>query len=126
MASIYDKQNIPRHLHVRMKNLADLNNNTIIQEYENAIESWLAQKHQEIILADSQILSALEARLTKMEDRLVKMNGRMGMDVAMNLVGMLNLLSREFKVPEEDIYNDLRALGAKHYSRSRKESNPEM
>ena len=120
MATYY-KQNVPSHLHVRMKNLAELSNNTIIQEYENAIEAWLAQRNQDVILADSKILSVIESRLTKMEDRLVRMNGRMSMDVAMSLMGTVNMLAKKYNVSEGDIMKELRPIAAQHFSKSRKD-----
>ena len=86
-----------------------------------AIDAWLIQETQNIVLADSQILEAIESRLTKMEDRLVKMNGRMSMDVAMSLMGTVNMLAKKYNVSEGDIMKELRPIAAQHFSKSRKD-----
>lgn len=112
---------VPDHLHEKMKQLAAQKNTSIADEYGAALQYWIGQEAQNIILADSKILSVLESRLTKMEDRLVKMNGRMGMDVAMSLMGTVNMLAKKYNVSEGDIMKELRPIAAQHFSKSRKD-----
>lgn len=120
-------QRIDTELHEKMKTLAKTKGTkSVTDEYRLAIENWLAQENQKIVLEDSKILTILQEQLMSMEDRLVKINGRMGMDVATVLVGMMHMLAQKYNVSEGDIYDDLRPLAAKHFSKSRKESKPEM
>ncbi|WP_240431938.1 hypothetical protein [Paenibacillus aceti] len=108
---------IDEHLHIRMKELAAKKGTTsIADEYRKALEHWIAQETQNILLADSQILSVLEHRMTKMEDRLAKMNGRTGMDVSMTLMAVLNLLAKHYGVREDQIYDELRPAAVQHFS----------
>ncbi|WP_268626991.1 hypothetical protein [Paenibacillus alvei] len=117
----YDKQSIPSHVHERMKQLAKLNNRPIIKEYEAALDNWIQQQTQDILLADSQILNRMEERITKAEERLARMNGRTGMDVSIVLTGILNLLAKQHQVTEKQIYEELRPIAASHFSRSKQD-----
>ncbi|WP_213428495.1 MULTISPECIES: hypothetical protein [Paenibacillus] len=111
---------IDDHLHAKMKDLAARKGtSSIAEEYRQALEHWVAQEAQNILLADSQILSRLEDRITKTEERLARMNGRTGMDVAVVLTGILNLLAKQHGVTEKQIYEELRPIAASHFSRSK-------
>lgn len=141
MSSIYDKQSIPSPLHAKMKELAKLNNRPIIREYEEALEQWIAQQKQDIILADSKLdkivlerLMLMEERLNGIiEDRVIPLQARYGMDTAIVLMGVLRLLSNieNHKGNESDpygvneIYNSLRPVASKYFSRPLKEHRKE-
>ncbi|MNW32243.1 hypothetical protein D3C74_91830 [compost metagenome] len=118
-------QRVNVSLHEKMKKLAkEKQTRSVAEEYRMAMESWIAQETQNLLLADSQILSVLEHRITKMEDRLAKMNGRMGMDVAVALMGMLNLLASQYGVREDQIYDELRPLAVQHFTGTKKDIIP--
>lgn len=113
---------IDDHLHAKMKELvAKKGTSSIADEYRQALEHWIAQESQNILLADSQILSRLEDRITKSEERLARMNGRTGMDVSIVLTGILNLLAKQHQVTEKQIYEELRPIAASHFSRSKQD-----
>lgn len=105
-----------------MKALAKGKNGSIAKEYEKAIEQWITQEAQNILLADSQILQYVEQRITKSEERLAKMIARMGMDVAVCMIAELRGIANEFGMTERDVYEQLRPMAAKHFSSSRKDS----
>lgn len=113
--------------HERMKQLQKLKGTeSLTEEYRMALDAWITQESLNIMLADSQIMEMLESRLTKMEDRLVKMNARTGMDVAIALVGILNILAKKYNVSETKILEELRPVAAKHFSKSRDNSKKEL
>ncbi|EJW14376.1 hypothetical protein M5X02_01775 [Paenibacillus alvei] len=115
-------QRIDDHLHERMKQLVKMKNSrSLAEEYRQAIEHWIAQETQSILLADSQILHRLEHRITNAEERLAKMNGRTGMDISIVLTGILNLLAKQYGVSERQVYEELRPVAAAHFSSSKKE-----
>lgn len=122
--SVY-MQRIDTNLHEKMKSLAKMKGTrSVTEEYRMAIEAWIANETQNILLADSQIVSRLEDRITKAEDRLAKISGRVGMDVSVTLMAILNLLAKQHGVTEEMIYNELRPVAVNHFTKTKKDSIP--
>lgn len=115
--AVYEKQSIPPHLHSKMKLLAQQRNKPIIREYEAAVESWIAQENQNIILADSLLETFLNERITKMEDRLAALSARIGMDVSIVLIAVFHSLSKRYGIKEEDLFEEFRPVAAKYFSR---------
>lgn len=120
-----DKQSIPSHLHTKMKLLAEQNNRPIIREYELAVETYIANQNQEILLADSKLEKLFTERMQKFEDRIAGLNARVGMDVSIVLMGLLFDLSRTHGVSENDLYDQLRPAAAKYFTRSIRQPNEE-
>lgn len=111
-------QRIDDRLHERMKQLVKMKNGrSLAEEYRQAIEHWITQETQNILLADSQIINSIEYRITKAEERLARMNGRTGMDVSIVLTGILHLLAKQHGVTEKQIYEELRPIAAANFSR---------
>lgn len=93
---------------------------TIQEEINFALAFYIANRHQETILAHSKIEEILENRLGRFENRVAALLGKVGMDTSIVLIGFLQFLSTELNVKYDDLYDQLRGLAAKYYSSQRK------
>ncbi|MBG9568459.1 MULTISPECIES: hypothetical protein [Brevibacillus] len=108
---------IDDHRHAKMKDIAAKKNRTIQDVYREAIDNYLANQNQEMMLADSLVERILNERLSKAENRLAAMVGRTGMDVSILLMALMPMLEKAYGKPQKDIFNDVRQIAAQYYSR---------
>jgi aspartokinase len=98
---------------------------TIYSEVNNAVEKYVAEYNQEEIINTSKIEQLLEEKISKHDKHIASMLGRTGIDVAMILIGISDILIRfykdddEFKSAElsvQDIIKVLRTDGVRYFS----------
>jgi len=93
---------------------------TIQDEINYALEFYITHRNQAQLLADSKLEEIVLNRLRKFEDRIAGLLGKTGMDVSIVLIGFLKFLSDELNMKETDLYDMLRPLAAKYYTKQRK------
>lgn len=113
----YTQTKIDTHRHEKMKALAEASKRSIIEEYRNALDYYIAKKTQEQMIEDSRLETFINERITKMENHLASMLGRTGMDTSMNLMGLIWLIDVLMKnVDRKDIELKIRKDGARYFS----------
>lgn len=108
---------VDKHRHTKMKELAAKKGRTIQDTYREAIDQYLANETQEIILADSQIERIMNERLARFENRLAAMMGRTGMDVSIILMSLMPMLEKAYGKKRNEIYNESRRAAAEYFSK---------
>ena len=111
--------------HDKMKDLAMKNGNTIIAEYERALDIYIRNSYKEILLENSKLETFLNEKLNKIENHLASMLARTGMDTSMNLMAMVIFLEKFFngKYTREQLQDQLRREGARYFSSAIKKEN---
>lgn len=104
--------------HEKMKDLAKQNGNTIIGEYERALDMYITSSYKEILLENSKLETFLNEKINKMENHLASMLARTGMDTSMNLMAMIIFLEKFFngKYTRDQLQDQLRREGARYFS----------
>lgn len=119
---------IPTHLHNRMKNIAEGNNESIRSVYEKAIRLYIEKEAQEELLRESNLEYIINNRISKTEELIIKsverlaaLEARVGIDNSMSLIGTMILMEKLFKMDRKIIQDDLRKQGALYFSTAIKE-----
>lgn len=105
--------------HAKMKEIAAKSNKTIQATYADAIDSFLAGRYQEMILADSKLEQLISVRMNKMVDRLAAMISSNNFDTSTILMGLTHLNSKEFGKERNDIYQVYRKEAAAYEQNKR-------
>ncbi|MDU6274077.1 hypothetical protein [Clostridium sp.] len=103
-------------LHQRMKKIAERDGLNLKDSYENAIEEYIQRKEEKELLGNSELEKMLDERFAKIDKHLSSMLGRMGLDMSMNLIGMVYLLESYFEKDATEIFNTLRKDGVDYYT----------
>ncbi len=103
-------------LHQRMKKIAERDGLNLKDSYENAIEEYIQRKEEKELLGNSELEKMLDERFAKIDKHLSSMLGRTGLDMSMNLIGMVYLLESYFEKDATEIFNTLRKDGVDYYT----------
>lgn len=103
-------------LHQRMKKIAEREGLNLKDSYENAIEEYIQRKEEKELLIYSELEKMLDERFAKIDKHFSSMLGRTGLDMSMNLIGMVYLLENYFEKDAAEIFNTLRKDGMDYYT----------
>lgn len=109
---------VDHDIHIKMKELAERNKNSIVGEYRKALNFYISYSYKEIVLEDSKLETYLNDKLNKMENHLASMLARTGMDTSMNLMALIMFLEKFFngKYTREQLQDQLRRDGARYFA----------
>lgn len=111
---------VAEYRHEKMKELARKNNMGIQEIYAEAIDSYMAGKYQDMILADSKLEQIFNNKLNKVADRLAAMLNSNGIDTSTILMALMHLNSHIFERDRNEIYQAYRKEGAAYEAAKRK------
>lgn len=113
---------IADYRHAKMKELAVKTNKGVQEIYADAVDSYIAGKYQELILADSKVEQILNTKLNKIADRLAAMLNSNNFDTSTILMAIMHLNSHVFDKDRNEMYQIYRNEGANYEAAKRKKT----
>ena len=108
-------------LHMQMKEVAKGKNRSIQTEYDDAIKFYLKYVREKEIARVVDIEGMIKNSIGRMEDHLASFIGRVGIDNAIGLMGIVMIYEDFMKeqgkeINRNELFDTMRARGAQYFS----------
>lgn len=104
-------------VHERLKDIAVKKKKKIQEIYHEALNNYITNTNQEMVLADSMIEEIMNRRLRAFENRIMDVIGRIGMDNAINVMASTHIMSKMLNNERNTIYSELRKEASTYWGR---------